>query len=146
MSKYLVWRVELANEKNAQSCSWSQAGSNLALNFHGDPYSADVTVLSDGNHHMALQEALSGFVSQDAKTTDVFYVTLPPQVLMQIVKNNELYLGHLRLPIRPNIMLSPPAIIEQLLGSGKLSQSVPFIKNRGNVLLVRKGNPKKYLE
>ncbi len=142
MAEYLEWPPEQAIEMDTRSCGWSQPGSNIALDFHGNPNSAAVTVLSDGNHHMALQETLSGFVRQQAAVNDVFYVTLPPQLLIKIIKNKQLVLGNLVLPVCPDIMLSPPGVIDALSVSGELSQRVPFIKNRGNVLLVRKNNSK----
>jgi len=138
VTEHLKWPAELASQQNTPASSWFQPGNNIALDFHGDPYTADITLLSDGNHHMALQETLAG--SEYAK--NIFYVTLPPQVLLQIIINKEVYLGNLRLPVQPHIILSPATIIDTLLASGKLSKSVPFIKNRGNVLLIRKGNPK----
>jgi len=145
LDKYLNWPLERAVDADPAIFSWSHPGSNIALDIHGNPASAAVTVLSDGNHHMALQESLSGFVREHAELNEVFYITLPPQVLIQIVNSKHLLLGNLHLPVIPDVMLSPPAVIEGLSDLGTFSNCAPFIKNRGNVLLVRKSNPKNIL-
>jgi len=121
---------------------WSHPGSNIVLDFHGDPARAAVTVLSDGNHHMALEEALRDFSRMHPEMNSVFYLTLPPGLLLQIFKRGAVRIGNLRLQLTPHVLISPPGLFESLAPSGRLSGHAPFMRSRGNVLLVRKGNPK----
>jgi len=142
VTEFLQWPLESASAVESATFGWSQSGSNIALDFHGDPVAAAVTVLSDGNHHMALEETLSSFVTKHSEVKQVFYVTLPPQLLLQIISSKVFMLGNLRFPIKADIILSPAAILKKLTASGDLLQSQPFIKNKGNVLLVARHNPK----
>ena len=54
----LIWPAERPRA-TASGSEWSQARSNLCLDFHGDPASAQLVVFSDGNHHMALAECVA---------------------------------------------------------------------------------------
>ena len=56
--------------------SWDQAGSNRVLDFHGDPVKAGLIVFSDGNHHMALRDALKAFYGENPAVQDIF---MPPR-------------------------------------------------------------------
>lgn len=51
-------------------------------------------------------------------------------------------LGNLILRVLPHIFISPPDIIESLVRDELVQEYHPFVKNQGNVLLVRKNNPK----
>ena len=52
----LEWPQEAARLQGSDEPSFGHAGSNLCLDFHGDPKRAGLVVFSDGNHHMALEE------------------------------------------------------------------------------------------
>ena len=52
----LEWPQEAARLQESDEPSFGHAGSNLCLDFHGDPKRAGLVVFSDGNHHMALEE------------------------------------------------------------------------------------------
>ncbi|MDA8363028.1 MAG: substrate-binding domain-containing protein [Gammaproteobacteria bacterium] len=138
----LAWPPEIPWPAAPADALWSHHGSNIALDFHGDPVHAGVTVLSDGNHHMALEQTLQDFVGSHPETNGVFYVTLPPGVLLQVLKHGALRLGNLRLPVTPHVVISPPGLFDQLAQSGRIIRHAPFMRSCGNVLLVRKGNPK----
>ena len=140
-SEYLDWPPERAGQHDVEYFSWHQPGSNLVLDLHGNPIVAGVTLLSDGNHHMALEEALQRFNRQYPEIDEVFFVTLPPRILLQIIEQKEICPGNVCLPVTANLILSPLAVLEQLSASAKVSQYVPFMKNRGSVLLVPRGNP-----
>ena len=55
----LNWPYEGATPPGADIARFSQPASNVCLDFHGDPRTARLVVLADGNHHMALAEALA---------------------------------------------------------------------------------------
>lgn len=141
--KYLDWPTEFAGQKKQSTYKWLQAGSNIVLDFHGDPVAAGLTVLADGNHHMALEEVLRRFIEVESSVNEIFYVTLPPAVLLNIIEQKQVCLGSLILPVQPNLVLGPRGLMDELAQTEHVSNFKPFVKNRGSVLLVEKGNTRK---
>ena len=121
---------------------WTQSRSNICLDFHGDPLRAGVVVFSDGNHHMALQQCLQAFLARHVEIGDIFYATTPPGVLLQWLDAGSIVVGNLRLSLRPQLFISPPKVLERVIAAGHATAQAPFMRSRGNVLLVRKANPK----
>ena len=74
---------------------WSQAQSNCVLDFHGDPVRADLVVFSDGNHHMALLDALKAFYLDHTDVGDVFYATTPPYPIVKVLQEGGIRIGNL---------------------------------------------------
>lgn len=137
----LNWPAEmLADDGDGQA--WMHPESNICLDFHGDPVKARLVVFSDGNHHMALQEALDQFQKQYPNCGHIFYVTTPPGPIVNFLRGGDLRIGNLVLSVKPHIFMSPPHILATLQRDGSIAHHAPFMQNRGNVLLVRKGNPK----
>jgi len=137
----LDWPREWARERSDRP-AWFHAGSNLCLDFHGDPREAGVSVFSDGNHHMALAEALQGFYQNHPEVRDIFYATTPPGVLVSALAAGGFSLGNLFLSARPDLFISPAPVLDQLVAKGLMATHEPFMRSRGNVLLVNAGNPK----
>lgn len=143
-SVFLDWPEERAGG-NDHFPRWLQPVSNIGLDFHGDPVNAELVVFSDGNHHMALRDCLDLFVPQNAALSDIFYVTTPPGPIVAMLKAGGLRMGNLVISVAPHVFISPPEILDALVTSKHLSGHTPFVRNQGNVLLVRKGNPKRVL-
>ncbi len=139
----LDWPYEGAAPPDVNVPRFSQAASNICLDFHGDPRSAQLVVFSDGNHHMALAESLELFRSRHPAVSDIFYVTTPPRVIVEALKSGALLLGNLKLSVAPHVFISPAPVVERLREDGYLRAHRAFMKSRGSVLLVRKGNPKR---
>lgn len=139
----LHWPLEAARGRAPDEPAWVQPGSNICLDFHGDPVRAQLVVFSDGNHHMALEECLRSFLAAHPAVADVFYATTPPGILLKLIELGSLRLGNLTVAVQPHVFISPPDILEQLVRRGLMQAHVPFMQSRGNVLLVRKGNPKR---
>ena len=137
----LPWPEECAGRRDSDF-SWSQPPSNLCLDFHGDPVRAKLVVFSDGNHHMALSDALRAFYQLNPTVDDIFYATTPPAVIVNLLKRGGIRLGNLSLSVRPHVFISPPAILRSLVDEGFIQQHRAFMRSRGNVLLVRANNPK----
>jgi len=142
MTASLHWPLESANPASGSEQRWFHAGSNICLDFHGNPVTAGVTVFSDGNHHMALESALQAFLASHPEVDDIFYATTPPNVLTSYLKAGKLRLGNLTLSRLPNLFISPPDIMDTLQLQGFIQPHVPFMQSRGNVLLIHKTNPK----
>lgn len=140
MSPPLDWPREWARDRSDRPV-WFHAGSNLSLDFHGDPVAARLAVFSDGNHHMALAEALQAFLAGQPAVRDIFYATTPPAVLVQALTAGGFSLGNLFLSVRPQVFISPAPVLEALVANGQMAGHAPFMRSRGNVLLVRAGNP-----
>lgn len=140
MNSYLIWPEENAGRKS-DFFQWSHPGSNLCLDFHGDPIKAQFVVFSDGNHHMALRECLDFFSKKYGELSDIFYATTPPAPILNMLKKGGLQLGNLLINIQPHVFISPPDILDGLVDQGVMPGHTPFVRNRGNVLLVKKGNP-----
>ena len=136
----LSWPPEQAHPADA-GVRWTQPRSNICLDFHGDPVRAGAVLFSDGNHHMALAECLQQFLIRHPAAQDVFYATTPPGVLLQWLDAGALHLGNLSLNLVPQIIISPPAVLDRLVRAGRIGVHVPYMRSRGNVLLVCKGNP-----
>ena len=142
MSDTLQWPLESAAPTNKDPFRWYQSGSNICLDFHGDPVTAGLAVFSDGNHHMALEESLQAFLALHPDIDDIFYATTPPRVLVNYLKSGKLLLGNLTLSRQPDVFISPPNIMDALQSEGFINTHQPFMQSRGNVLLIRRDNPK----
>lgn len=140
MTGWLDWPREWARDHSDRP-AWFHPGSNLCLDFHGDLRAAGAVVFSDGNHHMALGEALARFCTLHPDVGDIFYATTPPGVLLRMLESGGLGLGNLFISVRPHVFISPAPILDQLVGRGVMARHAPFARSRGNVLLVRAGNP-----
>lgn len=138
----LSWPPEAAQYPNDAVCTFAAPGSNLALDFHGDPMTAGLAVFSDGNHHMALEASVRAFLADNPAVLDVFYTTIPPASLVDALKGDGLVLGNLRISRKPDVFIGPGNILDGLVDANLMTQHVPFAESRGNVILVRKGNPK----
>ena len=139
----LNWPYEGAAPPAADAARFSQPASNICLDFHGNPHVAPLVVFSDGNHHMALAEALALFRSRHTQINDIFYATTPPRVIMEVLKSGALLLGNLTLSMKPHVFISPGPVLQRLRRDGYVQEDASFAASRGNVLLVRKGNPKR---
>ncbi len=132
----LHWPEEGVRRDGA-GAQWSQPGSNLLLDFHGDPRDAGLVVFSDGNHHMALEQALQAFRDAHPTVGGIFYATTPPAPLLTLLRTGRLRVGNFILSAKPHLFLGPPHILDPLVADGFMPEHRPFMKNRGSVLLVR---------
>lgn len=138
----LNWPDETARPARDEP-HFAQPGSNICLDFHGDPLRAKLVVFSDGNHHMALQEALRAFLLKRPAVEDIFYTTTPPRVAVRMLRAGALDIGNLRLSVTPHVFISPPSVLDRLIAEKRMSGYRPFMRSRGVVLLVKRDNPKR---
>lgn len=75
----LDWPDETVAVAGEEAPRRFHAGSNPLADCHGDPCTADLAVLSDGNHHMARGAALRAFRADRPHVREVFYATTPPR-------------------------------------------------------------------
>lgn len=138
----LNWPDERARSLEGVGARLVQPGCNICLDLHGDPLAAKLAVFSDGNHHMALGQALQAFLAAHPEVVDIFYATTPPRVLVEALTAGAIALGNLRIAVTPHVFISPPAVLDRLAARGVMKAHVPFVASCGNVLLTRKGNPR----
>ncbi len=138
---YLDWPEELVNGTN-EAFRWLQPASNICLDFHGDPVTAQLVVFSDGNHHMALLDCLEEFRRQHRELRGIFYATTPPGPVINLLKTGALKLGNLIISVTPHVFISPPDVLDRLKKEQLVSWHRPFVRNQGNVVLLKRGNPK----
>lgn len=124
------------------AAGFTAPGSNIALDLHGDPTVADLTVFSDGNHHMALHEALAAFRKAAGDAPGIFYLTTPPRVWLETIALGRIALGNLELALRPDVVIGPDEVIGPLEADGRATDGRAFMRSRGVDLMVRKGNPR----
>ncbi len=139
MTNYLKWPTEPDSQPVSR---WHHPASNLCLDFHGDPAKAELVVYSDGNHHMALAELIASFQQQTPELSQFFYATTPPSVILKIIEHGQLQMGNLVVSRQPHVFISPENIVQKVIQMGKATKYQAFMQSQGNVLLVRKGNPK----
>ena len=71
------------------------------------------------------------------------YSPTSPPIVKQQITNNLVQFGNVMAYCRPQIAVAPKGLIDSLVDSGFTEgEAVPISKTRGNVLLVKKGNPK----
>lgn len=120
--------------------------ANRLNDLHARITDCDFAVSTAGNYHMALRELwydvfLPNYTS-DLGLKNWFYITSPPITLDQI-QNSIVTIGNVSLTCRPQIAVGPLTFINQLKAAGYTTGSAaPVFHSRGNVLLVKKGNPK----
>lgn len=138
----LNWPPETARVSAPDDPSLCHFGSNICLDLHGNPLAAGLVIFSDGNHHMALCECAGSFLSTHPDVADVFYATTPPGLLLKALQQEILHVGNLALSVSPDVFIGPREMLDELVASGAMKSHFPFAESRGNVLLVRRGNPK----
>lgn len=139
----LPWPLEAAVPPDDAHAELSVPGSNIVLDLHGNPMRAKLAVFSDGNHHMALEEALRAFVEANPEVDDIFYATTPPRVIVETLEAGTLRLGNVSLSITPHVFISPGDVLENLHSKGLVGPHAPMMTSTGLAILVRKGNPRK---
>jgi hypothetical protein len=120
--------------------------ANRLTDLHGSFTSCDIVLSSAGNYHMALRDLwYNVFLPRygpDLGLTNWFFTTSPPVTLQQIQNKNVVF-GNIALKCVPQVAVGPLSAINELKAAGLTEgAAIPVFTNRGNVLLVKKGNPK----
>ncbi|MEM9552260.1 MAG: substrate-binding domain-containing protein, partial [Pseudomonadota bacterium] len=138
----LPWPRETAESEPAPAANLTLAPSNIALDVHGNPARARLHVYSDGNHHMALAEAMASFLAANPDAEDIFYLTTPPRLSIEALRSGRVRLGNLEISTTPHVLIGPEEILGPLSEQDIIGTNTPFMRSAGNVPLFRKGNPK----
>jgi len=119
--------------------------ANRLNDLHGQISNCDIVLSTSGNYHMALKELWQVYLKDFAKDLDIktwYYTTSPPISPVQ-VPNGTVQFGNMNANCVPQVAVGPGKVMNKLLALGvNDGNPIPVIKNQGNVILVKKGNPK----
>ncbi|HUW98079.1 MAG TPA: substrate-binding domain-containing protein [Acidiferrobacter sp.] len=103
----------------------------------------DLVVSTEGNYHMALETLWhTVLLPRYGRTIRSWYYSTSPPIALPQLAHNDLSFGNLYLHCRPSVAIAAPPLINKLKARGFTEgQAIPIFKGRGNVLLVKYGNP-----
>lgn len=137
--------LDWPNDFDGVSPYLTEPTSNRLADLHGAVGDCDIVLSTAGNYHMALRELWQVYLKQYAKDLNIrtwYYTTSPPISPPQIA-NKTVQFGNLNMNCVPQVAVGPKKLIEKLQKQGVVEgEPVKIIKNQGNVILVKKGNPK----
>ena len=133
----LPWPLDLGKDQPNQLFL---PGSNVNLDFHGDPSRAELTIVMEGNQFMVIPDVLEAFYEFVGRRVSCFYVTLPPPRFRGVLWGEPIAIGNLILSLDPQVVMAPPEFMAKV--SERLVAPKTFMKNKGVVLVVKRGNPK----
>ena len=118
--------------------------SNTLNDFHAQISSCDLVFSTEGNYYPALRDIWPVFLAKfkDQPLLNWFYTTSPPVSLEQI-EHQILQVGNLYATCRPAVVVATRKVISRLEKAGHTEgPAYPLLRDRGQVILVKKGNPK----
>ncbi len=118
--------------------------SNTLHDFHSEISSCDLCLSSEGNYHPALKDVWPIFLAKfkDRPLTNWFYTTSPPIAVPQL-DHQVVQFGNLYAKCKPQVVVATGRVIKRLEEGGYCEgQPHELYKDRGSVILVKKGNPK----
>lgn len=120
--------------------------TNMINDLHSHMQNCDIVLSTAGNYHMALKQLwYDYYLPHNPTIKNWFYTTSPPISLPQ-AKYNTLTIGNWKGNCRPAIAVGPKGLMDDLeLAGVTAGERIPIIQNQGNVLLVKRGNPKNIL-
>jgi len=121
--------------------------ANRTFDLHASIGECDLVLSTAGNYHMALRDLwydvfLPRVAASDLILKNWLYTTSPPISLEQI-ENKHMGTGNFQSQCKPQVAVGPQKLMVKLeLYFEDKVDPVSIFKNRGNVILVKKGNPK----
>ena len=119
--------------------------SNMLYDLHGKVDSCDLVLSTEGNYHMALHDVWPLLLAKfkDDPLHNALYTTSPPVVIQQIEKGLVQF-DNLDIGCRPSVAVANKAVMDKLTAAGLTEGEIrPLYEDRGVVILVKKGNPKR---
>jgi hypothetical protein len=125
--------------------------SNRLWDFHASIDECEMVLSTAGNYHMALRdlwfdEYLPNFAPANLKN---WYYTTSPPISPDQIANGTLTIANLTANCVPQIAVGPGSLMNTLEAMTDANGNpvteggrIPIIRNQGNVILVKKGNPK----
>ena len=130
---------------NPKSPDLTEPTSNRIYDLHmqvSDCSTFDFILSTSGNYHMALTEFWYDFFLRKHDVKNFYFSTSPP-IGVEQTKNTELSYGNVALNCKPFFIVGPKAVIDSAIEQHLIvGDPIELFSNQGNVLLVKKGNPK----
>lgn len=125
--------------------SLTEPTSNRLNDLHGQIGHCDIVLSTAGNYQMALREMWQIYLTKFARKLDIktWYYTTSPPISPQQILNKTVQFGNLNLNCIPQVAVGPKKLIKKLQDLNVTDgDPVKILKNYGNVIFVKKGNPK----
>ncbi|HET9122805.1 MAG TPA: substrate-binding domain-containing protein [Acidiferrobacteraceae bacterium] len=141
--RLLHWPLNRAPAK----ADLTDAASDTVVDLHAevqDCRDMDLVFSTEGNYHMALHTLWHGYLlPQYGKTIRNWYYTTSPPVALPQIKFHDFSIGNVHLACRPELAVASIKVMNKLKAAGLTDgKPVEIMQSRGNVLLVKRGNPK----
>ena len=102
----------------------------------------DIILSTSGNYHMALTPFFYDHFIPKYKPNNWFYSTSPPIGVEQAIHQHLGY-SNVSLNCMPHLVVGPKNIMDSLANVHLMEgRPIPLFTNKGNVMVVKKGNPK----
>ncbi len=138
----LDWEYEFPKE----AANLDEPTANRLNDLHGELSQCDLALSTAGNYHMALKDLMQYYLhvaAADLGITSWTYTTSPP-ISYASVKHSVVQFGNLAVRCRPQLAVAPAGEFTDLRREDFIAGDlVAVIRNYGNVILVKKGNPKR---
>ena len=118
--------------------------ANILNDVHAELSSCDLTLSTEGNFHPALHDIWPQFLARfkDQPLGNWLYTTSPP-ISYEQLRHGVVQVGNLYVTSRPSVVIASRKVIEKLMKAGYTEgRAHPLLQDRGEVILVKKGNPK----
>ena len=118
--------------------------ANRLDDFHGVVGGLDLLVSTAGNFNRYLNAFMRQvYLPSNALVKSYLWTTSPPISLPQLNNGGRVSVGNVEFVGQPHIVMGPNGIMNQVISGGYNDGAASSIlQNKGNVLLVAKGNPK----
>ncbi|MEK6748394.1 MAG: substrate-binding domain-containing protein [Pseudomonadota bacterium] len=119
--------------------------SNMLYDLHGTLDDSDLVLSTEGNYHMALREVWPLVLAKfkDDPLRNALYTTSPP-VIFQQLQNGVVQFDNLTLRSNPSVVVANKIVMDKLGAANLIQGDIhPLYQDRGVVILVKYGNPKK---
>jgi hypothetical protein len=131
----------------------TQLSANDINDLHGD-VTCDVIISTPGNYHMALHDAMKGrddldFSGLQAQAKERYDATIcwstSPPISPEQIPAADLQFKNIHLKGRPALAMGPGKVMNKLVDNGYVDRNTrqPFLRNKGNAILVRADKAKK---
>jgi hypothetical protein len=118
--------------------------ANVLNDVHAQISSCDLVLSTEGNFHPALRDIWPRYLAKfkDQPLVNWLYTTSPPIAYEQLA-HGVVQVGNLSVTCRPAVVIASRQVVEKLVKAGYTESSpIPLLQDRGEVILVKKGNPK----
>ncbi len=118
--------------------------SNILNDVHAQISSCDLVLSTEGNFHPALKDIWPKLLEKyhDQPLINWLYTTSPP-VSYEQLQQGRVQVGNLYVTCRPAVVIASRKVIEKVMQGGFTEgPALPLLQDRGEVILVKKGNPR----